>query len=922
MCGPGPIIYQANAFEGGALFPLDCAAYHNYDRGNVAGMKWMKTKQNIVLPAVLAAGLILFLLVGGGYFSGYLQEQIFRERSTQLNEITDQVRINLNNALDAHWIYLTAAVNLLEEGEYAAGDEAVATLGKLEELLETESYSAILMLVDSQGNCYDREGKHGVWSDLDRISTGEERYTFISDSFIYEGSYWAFVEKLDAPLETGAGGPAFTHAVLLKDVNTLAQYYSSAAYGSQNETYILKSNGTRMHDKVSDGNTIQAYNVLTVLEGMEGQKIPDIRAALQGRDAVSTNFMMDGKEYYYCLTSLSAYDTLLLFLIPAEFVASGTVEMVGMVLRTLLILIVVLFIMLALAAVSMARQHSSARLFKREQENLRRQEEMNRRLEESNTMLQRAKESAEQAFQIAEEANRAKSSFLSNMSHDIRTPMNAIVGFAALLARDAGNPEKVLEYTKKITASSQHLLGLINDILDISKIEAGKTTLNLSDESVVDLIENIDSIIRPQMKAKGHTFEVYSRELKHERVVMDKLRLNQILLNLLSNAVKYTPDGGHVTLTVQELPQLAKHLAHYRFIVADNGYGMSEEYQQKIFHAFTREEDSVTNKIQGTGLGMAITKNLLDLMGGKISVESQKGKGSTFTVDLELHISEQAMDRDFWQKHNITRLLAADDEEVICQNIQMTMEGTGVAVSYALDGRSALEQVKQAEEAGEPFHIVLLDWKMPGMDGVETAQRICQETAQPPILLLTSSDWPEIEEEGRAAGIDAFLPKPFFLTSFRQKVEGVLGKGGTEPAPAEPEGKGILEGMHILVAEDNEINAEILSELLDMAGASCHICENGQLVAEAFAASAPGQYQLILMDVQMPILNGYDATRKIRGMSHPLAVRIPIIAMTANAFAEDIRDALEAGMNAHVAKPIDMGVLEQTVRAVLEAQEE
>ena len=875
-----------------------------------------------LLPASLVLCLLLFLLVGGLYFTRYLQDQIFKERTTQLNEITSQVRVNLANALDSHWNYLTAAVNALERRAFDVTGDTAEVIGDLEQLLEMESYSSMLMLLDSQGNCYDAAGKHGVWSDIDRISGGEERYTFISDSYIYQGSYWAFVQKLDIPIRAANESVSFTHAILLKDVHTLSGYYDSGAYGSQNETYILKRNGTRMYDDPSSGNTIQAYNVLKVLEEMEGQAITDIQAVLAENDTISTGFRYGGVEYYYCLTSLEEYDTLLLFLIPARFVASGTVEMVGAVIRMLLILSAVLLALLILAAVSITRKQSSDRLFRQEQENLRRQEEMNAQLEESNAMLARSKETAEQAFRIAEEANRAKSSFLSNMSHDIRTPMNAIVGFAALLARDAENPEKVREYTKKITSSSQHLLGLINDILDISKIEAGKTVLNLSDENIVDLIENIDSIIRPQMKAKGHTFEVYSRELKHEHVVMDKLRLNQILLNLLSNAVKYTPEGGRVTLTVQELPQHTKRLARFRFIVADNGYGMSPAYLQKIFQAFTREEDSVTNKIQGTGLGMAITKNLLDLMGGAISVESEKGKGSTFTVDLELHVSEQAIDQGFWQKHGITRLLAVDDEEVICQNIQMTMEGTGVAVDCALDGRTAVQMVKQSDREGRLYDVVLLDWKMPGMDGVETARRIREEIPKEvPILILTSYDWPDIEEEARAAGVDAFLPKPFFLTSFRQKVDSVLGRA-PELREEEIGERSILEGMHILVAEDNDINAEILRELLDMAGAACDICENGRLVADAFEKSVPGQYQLILMDVQMPVMNGYEATRAIRDLSHPLARTIPIIAMTANAFAEDIRDALEAGMNAHVAKPIDMAVLEQTVKAVLEARQD
>ncbi|MCM1326740.1 MAG: response regulator [Bacteroidales bacterium] len=885
-------------------------------------MSFKGNKRNMFLPITLILGLLAALLAGTSFFSKYLANKIFEERTTQLVEITAQVQVNLLNALDTHWNYLTAAVNALEAGSFESGEKVADYVGGLERLLETDNYHSNLMLLDSQGNCWDARGKHSVWSDLDIVAGGDERYSFISDSYITQGSCWIFVQKLEKPLET-ADGLVFTHAVLLKDIYTLVEYYDSAAYGDRNETYILKSNGTRMHDNISQENTIQAYNVLKVLEEMEGQQYQDIRAALAENDTLSTNFWMEGKEYYYCITSLEKYDTLLLFLIPAEFVASGTVGMVNMVVRTLLILAVVLLVLVILASIAIFRQRNSARLYLQEQENLHRQEQLNQQLEEYNTMLSQSKESAEQAFRIAEEANRAKSSFLSNMSHDIRTPMNAIVGFTTLLARDADKPDKVREYIQKINSSSQHLLGLINDILDISKIEAGKTTLNVSEESMVDLIEGIDGIIRPQMKARGHNFEVYSKDLQHERVVMDKLRLNQILLNLLSNAAKYTPDGGHITLTVQELPQHTRQLASYRFVVADNGYGMSEEYQNTIFQAFTREESSVTNKIQGTGLGMAITKNLLDLMGGSISVKSKKGEGSTFTVDLDLQISEQAIDRKFWKKNNITRMLAVDDEEVVCQNIQLTMKDTGVVVDYVLDGKSAMERVKHSAGEGVPYNIVLLDWKMPGMDGIETARRIRESTpGNTPLLILTSYDWPEVEEEARDAGVDTFLPKPFFLTSFRKKVDEILKQEAsdilTEEAAIEEtaEGQSVFQGMHILAAEDNEINAEILNAVLDNSGATCKICENGQLAVEEFKKSVPGQYQLILMDVQMPVMNGYDATKAIRALDHPLAKEIPIIAMTANAFAEDVRDALEAGMNAHVAKPVDIAVLEQTVRSV------
>ncbi len=883
-----------------------------------------RKKSSFLLPAAAAACLFLFLLFGGSYFAGYLRHQIFVERTTQLNELTGQVRENLDNALGAHWNYLTAAVNMLEGRAFSGEEDTVTAIQELERLLAADSYSSMLMLLDSQGNGYDAAGKHGVWTDIDLLSDGGEQYTFISDNIASQGSHWAFVQKLQMPIRIQNSGVILTHVILLTDVSFFVRYYDSAAYGSRNETYILKSNGTRMHDDMADGNTIQAYNVIKVLEEMEGQEISDIKAALAEQGTLSANFRLNGTEYYYCLTSLGEYDTLLLFLIPADFVASSTVDMVSAVIRMQMFLGMVLLVLMALYVSFIGKQRNSVRLFRQEQENLRRVEEMNLRLEATNAMLARSKAAAEDAFRIAEDANRGNSSFLSSMSHYILTPMNAIVGFATLLARDAENPERVMAYTKKITASSQHLLGLINDILDISKIEAGKTALNMSEESIVELTENIDSIIRPQMKAKGHVFEVYSKALKHEYVVMDKLRLNQILLNLLSNAVKYTPDGGRVTLTVEELPQTVSQRAGFRFIVEDNGYGMSEEYQQKIFQAFTREEDSVTNKIQGTGLGMAITKNLLDLMGGAISLESEKGKGSVFTVSLEFQTGEQVMDLDFWKNHGITRMLAVDDEEAVCQNIRLAMEGTGVTVDDCREGGEALDMIKRSLEERCPYQMILLDWKMPGPDGVETARLIRRSgSGDEPVIMLSGYDLPEVEEEARAAGVDGFLSKPFFLTSFRQRVEALLGENIGSAEKKEPAAdQSSLRGMHILVAEDNEINSEILRELLRMSGATCDICENGRLAVEAFEKSVPGQYQVILMDVQMPVLNGYDATAAIRESVHPLALKIPIIAMTANAFAEDVRDALEAGMNGHVAKPVDMLVLEQTVRAVLEAQAE
>lgn len=531
------------------------------------------------------------------------------------------------------------------------------------------------------------------------------------------------------------------------------------------------------------------------------------------------------------------------------------------------------------------------------------------------TMERQRKQALEQALEIAKVANQSKSTFLNNMSHDIRTPMNAIVGLCTLLQRDADNPVRVREHTRKITASSQHLLGLINDVLDMSKIESGKTTLNITEISLAQIVDELGTIIQSQAKAKEQTFEISVVDVRSEQLLGDKLRINQILINILSNAVKYTQVGGHIEMIIRQMPQTSKNYANLQFVVRDNGIGMAKEYMETIFLPFTREVNSTTNRIQGTGLGMAITKSLVELMGGTITVESEQGKGSTFTVELELRMQEQGIDQEFWRKYGVTQTLIVDDEVEVCTSIISAMAGTGVSLQFAVDGLSAIHMVERAHRDGRDFNLLLIDWKMPNMDGIETARRIREIIPSDiPIMILTAYDWSEIEEEALAAGIDGFLPKPFFLSNFKQTIERLSEKKGKDPDSETS--ASVLFGKHILAAEDIDLNAEILVELLGMAGATCDVAVNGKEVLERFEQSAPGQYDLILMDIQMPVMNGYEAVKAIRICSHPMAKSIPIIAMTADAFAEDVKNAIDAGMNAHVAKPIDFGKLEAAVRNV------
>ncbi len=526
------------------------------------------------------------------------------------------------------------------------------------------------------------------------------------------------------------------------------------------------------------------------------------------------------------------------------------------------------------------------------------------------------------ALAIAKTANESKSVFLSNMSHDIRTPMNAIVGFAALLQRDAGNPEKVREYTRKITSSSQHLLGLINDVLDMSKIESGKTTLNLSVVSLAELVEELGAMMQPQAKAKHQQFKIDVYDIYNEEILGDRLRINQILINILSNAIKYTPEGGRIDMVVRQMPQNTKNYARFHFEIRDNGIGMSQEYLETIFQPFTRESTKKTSEIQGTGLGMAITKNLVELMGGTIEVESQRDKGTTFRVDLELRVKEQDVDPDFWKKHGVTKMLIVDDEEEICIGIQNVMADTGVQISYALGGQPAVSMAQKAQSEGMGYDLVMIDWQMPDISGIETARRIRRIVpSHVPVMILTAYDISRIEQEGTEAGIDGFLQKPFFLSNFRLMLDH-LKSDHTEEKEAVQEQDNILAGKNILAAEDNELNAEILTELLEMAGASCQIAGNGREALEMFEGAESGQYDLILMDVQMPVMDGYEATRAIRGCRHPQAKTIPIIAMTANAFAEDVKDALDAGMDEHVAKPIDMERLKSVIKDIIKRKAE
>lgn len=510
----------------------------------------------------------------------------------------------------------------------------------------------------------------------------------------------------------------------------------------------------------------------------------------------------------------------------------------------------------------------------------------------------------DKARREAVDANHAKSEFLSNMSHDIRTPMNAIVGMAAIATANISNMQQVQNCLRKITLSSKHLLGLINDVLDMSKIESGKMNLNMDQISLREVIESIVSIVQPQIKEKNQNFDVFIHDISTENVCCDSVRLNQILLNFLSNAIKFTPEGGSIRMSMfeKESPK-GEDWSRICITVEDSGIGMSKEFRDKIFESFAREDNNRVQKIQGTGLGMAITKYIVDAMGGTIEVQSEQGKGTMFCVTLDLEkaiVQEEDMILPAW------RMLVVDDDEQLCLSAVKSLKTIGVEADWTLDGESAVQMVEKRHLQHDDYHIILLDWKLPGMNGIKIANEIHRKLGDDiPIILISAYDWSDIEEEARDAGITGFISKPLFKSTLYYSLRKFAGIADEKKIEYEDKTED-FSGRRILLAEDNDLNWEIAEELLGEIGFSMDRAENGKIGVEMFENSDIGFYDAILMDIRMPIMNGYEATETIRALDRADAAEIPIIAMTADAFSEDHKKCLEAGMNAHIAKPIDM----------------
>ena len=522
------------------------------------------------------------------------------------------------------------------------------------------------------------------------------------------------------------------------------------------------------------------------------------------------------------------------------------------------------------------------------------------------------------AVEKAETANRAKSTFLSNMSHDIRTPMNAIIGFTTLALSNIDDTDRVKDYLGKTLASSNHLLSLINDVLDMSRIESGKIHLEEVEVNLSDVLHDLKTIVSGQIYAKQLELYMDVMDVTDEDVYCDKTRLNQILLNLLSNAIKFTPAGGTVSVRVRQLAGKVHGCGQYEFRIKDNGIGMSQEFAQKIFEPFERERTSTVSRIQGTGLGMAITKNIVDMMGGTIEVQTAQGKGTEFTVCVPMRAQTEQRPVEKITELEGLKALVVDDDFNTCDSVTKMLVKVGMRAEWTLSGKEAVLRARQSIEMSDVYHAYIIDWRLPDMNGIEVTRQIRSLHDDTPIIILTAYDWSDIEVEAKAAGVTAFCSKPMFMSDLRETLMSALGQ---KPADAVqrllPEKNADFKGKHILLVEDNELNREIAQEILQEYGFLVDSAENGAVAVEKVSTAVPGSYDLVLMDVQMPIMDGYTATRKIRALDDPARAKLPILAMTANAFDEDRRNALESGMNGFLSKPIVIDDLVQELHKIL-----
>lgn len=841
-------------------------------------------------------------------YDRYIDDILYKERQQQMKEVTVQLFKRLDDVTRSWWKDTDVFCGAIEDHAFVSLDELYAYLQSLSQLYKVDDQQRHLVAVDDSGNYLTHDGWNGTLSEMAFLMDSPERVSFVTSRVGRSDVGIFFLQRLPEPVTVRDGGEdlRLTYFGLSCRLAELEPFFSCEAYDNNNSVYVLDQYGGRIFSSGDD--TLLGYNAYATLKEityLHGTSFEAAKRELDSSGLAYSNAVLHGDEYYYALKQMNNADWTLLFLVSSDYVAQDIVLLVDTTNRMVFSFAIILVVacVIVITVILTASQKRNLAIERKNNDKL---SAVNRELDQKNTELSAAVKLAESATREAKAANSAKSEFLTNMSHDIRTPMNAILGITRLMESEQSMSDKMRDYIRKAHASGQHMLALINDVLDMSKIEAGKIRIVREPVSLAEQVGQIDSIIRPRAAEKAQNFMIRTHDVAHEFLVGDSMRLGQILVNLLSNAVKYTPYGGTIRLDIAELPCAIPGQAAISIVVTDNGCGMTPEFLTHIFDPFTRAESSTTNKVQGTGLGMAITKNIVDLMGGQITVESEPNRGSRFEVTLSLPI-----DRSTTCHVDASGILLITDDPQLADNLRVMTRASGSDVFVCRDVHEAAQVLKQ-----QKADVVLLS----GCSGSEELPALADtlRSAAERKLLILCTDHVQASHGFRPDGADGMLARPFFLSQLADAIDQLR---NTRVA-RESGNVSVLNGMRFLCAEDNSLNAEILTALMALYGAACDIYPDGAQLVEAFANVRSGDYQAILMDVQMPVMNGLEAARAIRRGNNPLGRTIPIIAMTANAFVEDVQDCLDAGMNAHISKPIDISALETILLETVHAPDQ
>ena len=872
----------------------------------------MSKKKHLSIKSMLIILIAAFLILATLLFIGVyrvITQQVLQSNVETMSELTQHDRNSVLNSIDLRYDSLYAIVDSLKAEKPQTLDE---TRELLQKYLPFVSGAKNLCLMSDDGILYRNSGLYmedAIAREFCDTHDGQFVATYNKAGVTIDNQREMLIQAV--PAQFSFDEKNITHLIAILDLRVLQSELKVDSFDGEGFSSVIDEDGYYIVNVSAAHSYLTRDNFYKDLQNaeLESYKDPEElrKTILSLKEPLSVHFSQNGEQNVMVVTPLDRHGWYFLSTVP-ESVFDGQSRAIYSIVFTLVGVLMLAMIGAAIMLLYRRKQAMQLEFADERAAHLETIEQQHEQLEKEHAAL-------EEALDMANAANRSKTTFLNNMSHDIRTPMNAIIGYTGLAASHIDNKEQVQGYLTKIGQSSNHLLSLINDVLDMSRIESGKMTLNEKPESLSEILHALRDIVQADIHAKELEFFMDTTDVHDEEVICDKLRLNQILLNVISNSIKYTPAGGMVSVRLTEKAVKANGYGVYEFRIKDTGMGMNEEFLKTIYDPFTRVNSSTVSGIQGTGLGMAITKNIVDMYGGTIQVESEEYKGTEVIITLDFKLQTEHKEPERIVELEGLRGLVADDDISACKSISRMLKDIGIRSDWCASGKEAVIRTEEAYQEGDLFKVYIIDWLMPDMNGIETARRIRHIVGDAaPIIILTAYDWTDIEFEAREAGVTGFISKPLFASDLRVALMKCIGK---EEKVEEQKVSYDFTGKKILLVEDNEMNREIATELLEEDGFVVDTAEDGTIAVQKMENAKPGDYDLILMDVQMPIMNGYEATRRIREMNDPAIANITILAMTANAFEEDRQSAIAAGMNDHLTKPVDVTKLKETLAKYL-----